>query len=160
MIDIPAVNHVADGVYIGGAQAAACASPLRKAAITRVLKLYYGDPYWPPDFRVCENPFPDGEPISRRQLDYGVSFVQEQVLAGRKVLVCCGAGISRSATVVLGYLLTSGRQLPDAWYLLKRRHPDASPAFPLWESLFAAYDLPYSIRDVVEWYQADVRSTD
>ena len=44
-------------------------------------------------------------------LQRGVSFICEQVDAGKQVLVVCGAGISRSLTFVLAYLLERGYEL-------------------------------------------------
>ncbi|HLY27274.1 MAG TPA: dual specificity protein phosphatase [Aggregatilineales bacterium] len=145
------IDHVAHGVYISGYRAIYSAQILREVGITHVLKLYEDGPYWPADFVVCDNPLPDGEPIPAEQLRQGVAFVREQVEAGRSVLVQCGAGISRSSTFVLAFLVDRGYDLKDAWQILKTNHSDANPHPALWYSLIAHYHLPYSTQDVAQW---------
>ncbi len=153
------VDHVLDGVYIGGARAYDYISALRAAGINRVLKLYFDVPdlpeQWPGDFVVCYNPLHDGEPIDQECLRRGVAFVKEQVDAGRPALVMCAAGISRSSTFVLAYLVERGHDLHDAWQLLSEHHPQAGPLWQMWLSLLAYYMLPYSLEEVINWvYEA------
>ncbi len=155
MDDLRHIDRVIPGLYISGARAVYQAPALRKAGITRVLKLYEGPPDWPPDFHVCDNPLEDGAPIPSYILSAGVAFIHQSMAAGEKVLVTCGAGISRSSTFVLAYLVESGYDLRDAWQLLRQRHPPAYPAFALWESLLAYYNLPYTLRDILEWMKRD-----
>ena len=155
MDDLRPIDRVIPGLYISGARAAYRAPLLRKAGITRVLKLYEGPPDWPPDFHVCDNPLEDGEPIPSYILTAGVAFIHQSMAAGEKVLVVCGAGISRSSTFVLAYLVESGYDLREAWRLLRQQHPIASPAPALWESLLTYYDLPYTLRDILEWMKQD-----
>ncbi|MCP4517435.1 MAG: dual specificity protein phosphatase family protein [Delftia sp.] len=81
----------------------------------------------------------------------GVAFIKEQVEAGQAVLVVCGAGISRSSIFVLAYLLERGYHPREAWRLLHSRHPQARPLPKMWQSLLAHYDLPYTMRDVIDW---------
>jgi protein-tyrosine phosphatase len=145
------IDYVTEGVYIGGARAVDTAPQLRQAKITRVLKLYDWEPEWPADFVVCDNALEDGVFIPREKLDLGVTFITEQVNAGNRVLVACGAGISRSSTFVLAYLLTQGYMLPDAWRLLRERHYQAYPLPQMWESLIAHYALPHTLDEVLEW---------
>ncbi len=156
MIDPPEVDRVIDGLYIASARAAYQAPALRKAGITRVLKLYENGPAWPPDFRLCDNPVEDGAWLPSVDLWRGTAFVQEGLAAGEKVLVVCAAGVSRSATFVLACLVERGYDLRQAWDLLREKHPQAWPALELWESLLRHYKLPYTMRDVVEWLKLDV----
>ncbi len=155
MRNLPDIAHIINGVYVGGARAAYYAPELRQAEITHVLKLYFFEPTWPVDFVVCNNPLNDGEFVPRRQMMRGVTFIREARAADRQVLVVCGAGVSRSSTFVLAYLLECGYDLHDAWRLLRARHPEASPAQQMWASLLAHYELPYSMNDVVGWWFED-----
>ena len=68
------------------------------------------------------------------RIDIPYTVFKQQVEAGRPVLVMCGAGISRSSTFVLAYLLERGYSLEDAWRLLSERHPAASPLPQMWRS--------------------------
>jgi protein-tyrosine phosphatase len=149
--DIEIVHHVADGVYISSSGAIQLVPRLRQAGITSILKLYYHIPDWPDDFLVCNNPLRDGEFIPQAVLQRGVSFIKEQVDAGQAVLVLCVAGISRSSTFVLAYLIERGYHSRDAWRLLHSRHIRAMPLPLMWQSLLTHYDLPYTVRDTYEW---------
>lgn len=150
--NIGEVHHVVDGVYIDGARAVYLVPELRRAGITSVLKLYFHAPEWPKDFVVCDNALEDGQFVSQEALQRGVAFISGQVDAGEQVLVVCGAGISRSSTFVLAYLLERGYELPDAWRLLRARHPPALPALQMWNSLLTHYNLPYTLEDVAKWW--------
>lgn len=148
---LPYIDHVIDGVYIGSARAIWGADELRQANLKHVLKLYFYEPHWPKDFVVCDNPIIDGERVPTAALERGVKFVREQVEAGRPVLVQCGAGISRSSTFVLGYMIEAGHELRAAYKLLREQHPAAWPLPAMWLSLIEHYQLPYSSNDVLTW---------
>lgn len=121
--------------------------------LTHVLKLYEDAPFWPDDFTVCDNALPDGVFLNLEQLERGVAFVKEQVDSDKTVLVQCGAGISRSSTFVLAYLVDRGYDLPEAWELLKAQHEQANPHPELWRSLISHYDLPYTLDDIADWME-------
>ncbi len=152
---IPDVDHVLDGVYIGGVRRAALHIPeLYDAGITHVLKLYASLPHWPwpDDFVVCDLPIEDEMCVEKEKLHYGVSFIKSCVAADQPVLVTCEMGISRSATLVLAYLVERGYNLHDAWRLLRARHCRSGPAGALWCSLLECYQLNYSMDDIWDWY--------
>lgn len=142
------IDHVIDGVFIGSSRATAHAPHLRRAEIRHVLKLYEGGPFFPRDIIVYENPIPDGEFVPKAMLSQGVDFIMRQVYNNRRVLVACKAGISRSSTFVLSFMLESGYDLASAYDLLFTKHPEASPHPKLWESLIVHHDLKYTLDDV------------
>jgi protein-tyrosine phosphatase len=144
-------NLVAHDVYITGAHAVRRADELRTMGIVRVLKLYEDAPFWPEDFIVCDNALNDGEFVPFEKLRRGVDFVMEHNKTERPVLIQCGAGISRSSTFVLAFLLERGYDLHDAWKLLKRQHDRAMPHPEMWRSLLTHYKLPYTFDDVWKW---------
>jgi protein-tyrosine phosphatase len=119
--------------------------------ITSVLKLYESPPDWPPGFIVYNMPHPDGEPISDDRIARHIKFITDEIKAGHKVLVVCGAGISRSSTAVLAYLVSTGISLPDAYKLLKSRHPIANPNPVLWDCLIKYFKLHHTPMDILEW---------
>jgi hypothetical protein len=145
------VHHVIDGVYISSARATLYADYLRRAGITRVLKLYEGIPTFPASFTVFENTINDRELVPPDKFRRGVDFIEEQVKANRSVLVMCGAGISRSSIFVLAHLLEKGYALPDAYFLLREHHHMAQPHYELWQSLITYYGLPYGVQDILDW---------
>ena len=152
MSDLPdniPVDHVVDGIYISGWRATMFVDELRAAGITTVLKLFPDPPYFPEDFNVFENALDDGALIPPAILEHGVAFITEQVDAGARVLVMCGAGISRSATFVLAALYERGHDIREAFALLRDHHPEAAPHPALWKSLIAYYDLDITLKEAI-----------
>ncbi|MBA3530678.1 MAG: dual specificity protein phosphatase family protein [Ardenticatenales bacterium] len=146
------ISHISNGLYIGGARAVYRAEELQLVGITRVLKLYPDDPFWPEDFQVCEAVLHDGQLIPPGLLRRGTAFLREPRDDKEAVLVVCGAGISRSATFVLAYLLEEGYDLRAAWTLLQQQHPSARPHPQMWLSLVAEYNLGYSLEELAHFW--------
>ena len=60
-------------------------------------------------------------------LDEAVSWLERHA-AGNDVLICCRAGMGRSVSVAIAHLcLTNGMPYQEAFDLVCRRHPGASP---------------------------------
>jgi protein-tyrosine phosphatase len=110
-------------------------------------------PAWPPDFRICELPTQEDEPIPSAVLRQGVAFIRDGLAAGEPVLVVCSQGISRAPGLVMAYLVESGTDLRDAWELVQRRYPMAWPQPAMWQSLLTHYQLPYTLDDVAQWLE-------
>ena len=88
----------------------------------------------------------DGEPISPSDLAQGVEFVRRHHAEGRRVLVACGAGISRSSTYAIAALKETERlSLLEAFRAVSAIHADALPHPMLWKSLCEHYeeDVPF-----------------
>lgn len=73
-------------------------------------------------------------------LNWGLSFIffgtEEARSANSAVLVHCLAGVSRSVTVTLAYLMhTRALSLNDAFTLVRNRKPDVSPNFHFMQQL-------------------------
>ena len=87
----------------------------------------------------------DGEPLPIEALREGIEFMRLQKSLGRKVLIACGAGISRSATFVVAALKEEeGLALLTAFRELRAAHPEALPHPNLWKSLCEYYAEPVS----------------
>lgn len=66
--------------------------------------------------------------VLQRQLPRVYAFIEENVKSGRNVCVNCQAGISRSATVVIGYLMhTRGISFDAAYSMVRKRRPIINP---------------------------------
>ena len=64
------------------------------------------------------------------RLPEAFAFIEEARVRGEKVLVHCNAGISRSATVIIGYLMTYYAHTVDtAFEFVKQRKSNISPNF-------------------------------
>ena len=116
--------------------------------IAAVLQLYEGVERWPSHWQTLHLPISDGQPAACETFQRGREFVQAQRAAGRKTLVACLMGQSRSATFVFACLLADGYSPPDAWRLLKTRHPHAYPHPILLQSLLECYRVSYTVAEL------------
>ncbi|XP_001973300.3 dual specificity protein phosphatase Mpk3 [Drosophila erecta] len=67
-----------------------------------------------------------------------IQFIEEARSASSVVLVHCLAGVSRSVTVTLAYLMhTRGLSLNDAFAMVRDRKPDVSPNFHFMQQLLS-----------------------
>lgn len=79
----------------------------------------------------------DGDPWTAEQVNTALDFVQLQIRFGR-VLIACAAGMSRSASMVVGFLVRSGWDAPSALEHLRRCRPIVAPMPAMLESVLAA----------------------
>ena len=137
------IHEIIPHLFLGGWKAAVDCAVLAHCGISHVVNMCSGDegPYrwrgvehhiakWPPvTERLCiaavDNP---GYPLNIHFRE-AIAFIS-QALAGstHSVLVHCRAGASRSAAVVLAFLMARhGLRLPEAESLCLSRRPDVSP---------------------------------
>lgn len=73
-----------------------------------------------------------------RRLRAATRFIHEQLDTGEVVLVHCVQGVSRSAAVVVAFLMEwRGISMDDAISLVRRKHPGALKPFPFQDMLIA-----------------------
>lgn len=91
-------------------------------------------------------PVKDGVPLTANDFQRGIDFVLEQHQQDKKVLIACGAGISRSVVYTIAALReTEGADLIAAYQDVLKAHIGALPHPVLWKSFCAYYeeDIPY-----------------
>ena len=91
----------------------------------------------PPGLPIQIDHFPimDLEPGQEEIIAAAAQHVAELVKSGKKVGLYCQAGVSRTSTVAIAYLMTGGMRLPDALALVRRVRPQSMPAVELMKSL-------------------------
>ncbi|MFY9457647.1 MAG: dual specificity protein phosphatase [Candidatus Spechtbacterales bacterium] len=82
-------------------------------------------------FRIMDTAFVDEEEVLVKDF---FPWVREAEESGEAVIVHCVAGISRSPSFVVAYLVWRGMTFKDAWKLVKEKHPDAGPWLNTMES--------------------------
>jgi len=139
---------IAPNLHIGSAFHDGDKQVLATEGITAVLQLFEGDGKWPEHWQALRLRVHDGQAIACELLRRGCEFVQAQRKAGPKTLVACLMGQSRSTTFVFTCLLADGCTPPEAWRLLKTRHPQAYPHPSLLQSLLECYGVPYTVAEL------------
>jgi hypothetical protein len=72
-------------------------------------------------------PTPDTRPLALGDLERGAVWINEQIGAGRRVLVHCEHGVGRSVLLAAAALVASGLGAHEAINLIKRRRWQAAP---------------------------------
>jgi hypothetical protein len=104
-------------------------------------------------------PIEDGEPIPHEALRQGIAFIRAQKAAGNRVLVACGAGISRSSTFALAALAEEENiDVFEAYREVLLKHPDALPNPFLFESLCNYREMNLPLLEVVNRMKAIQRT--
>jgi len=146
------MDWVADDIAVGSFRDASDFAALQEAGVEAILQLY-----WHAHER-CDFPLPvdvlpllveDRAPLVDEALSEGVGFITAQRQAGRRVLVTCGAGRSRSPSFVAAYLHEQGMDLTEAFAQIARRRPETRPHRKLVQSLIAHYELDLEASDLL-----------
>jgi protein-tyrosine phosphatase len=86
-------------------------------------------------------PVNDGFPITKSMIQEGINFICKQRAAERKLLISCGAGISRSVTFsIIALMELEGLSMEEAYRAIHERHEKALPDHVHWQSLANFYD--------------------
>lgn len=132
------MRQITDNLYVGRYHDTVNLALLQAHNIDAMLQL--AERIEQPGIEVLYLDVEDGEPLPAEKLRQGVSFVRDQLAAGRRVLIGCGAGISRSVTFAAAVLHEEeGISLLDAFHDIHSIHPDALPHYELWYSLCEYY---------------------
>ncbi len=132
------MRQITDNLYVGRHHDTVNLTLLQAHSIDAMLQL--ADRVEQPGIEVLYLDVEDGEPLPAEKLRQGVSFVRDQLAADRRVLIACGAGISRSVTFAIAVLHEEeGISLLDAFQDIHSIHPDALPHYKLWHSLCEYY---------------------
>jgi protein-tyrosine phosphatase len=108
--------------------------------------LQFAEPVEHPGIATLYLDLEDGTPVTPKIFREGTDFLLRHYQQGEKVLVSCGAGISRSVTFIIAALKeTEQVTLLEAYQAVLQVHPKALPHPVLWQSLEAYYqeNSPY-----------------
>lgn len=130
-------------IYLGPMQAASkdYKDELKKANIRAIVNCTTSLSAFQDDdcMQVCQVPVHDIESANMSLYMPGTCvFLHDQLQRGNSVLVHCAFGVSRSATVVLAYLIQhQNMSLEDAYWHVKSRRPNINPNTGFWSQLQA-----------------------
>jgi hypothetical protein len=133
------MHHIRPWLYIGKARETGDRSIIYTYQIGAILQLAH--PAQHPGIESLYIPVEDGEPLAAEKLQQGVTFARAQKAAGHKLVIGCGAGISRSVTFTIAVLHEEENiSLLEAYQQIVGVHPDAMPHYALIKSLGAYYN--------------------
>jgi hypothetical protein len=142
------VNAVRPWLYVGKYMETADLGLLTRAGIGGMLQL--AGPVRQPGIASLYVPVVDGVALPNDALRRGVDFVLAEKRREARVLIACGAGISRAVTFAVAALKEEENLgLLDALLAVKGARPEALPHPVLWESLCRYYREDVPIRSML-----------
>ena len=147
------MDWVADGIAIGGIKDAIDFDRLEAEGVEAVLQLYGHEReqvYFVLPLDVLQLQVEDRRPLPPQRLRQGVKFIRLQRLAERRVLVCCGAGLSRSPTFVAAYLYEEGADLLEAFRRIRSRRPEVRPHRAMVRALVEYYRPEMPLEELLQ----------
>jgi protein-tyrosine phosphatase len=123
------ISKITDNIYLSDMPTASNKEKLKEDGITHILCVILGmDPLYPDDFTYKNIHIRDvaHQDISE-YLDECVEFIEDVVKENGKVLVHCSYGVSRSASMVLAYLIKNGMSYDEAYKLVKSKRDIIEP---------------------------------
>jgi protein-tyrosine phosphatase len=131
-------QRICDGIYLGPASVSQMLAPLQDAGITHVLNVTDTEPCaFPQHFKYFTVPVQD---TSTERLEpffaAAFSFMSRAVAGGGKVFIHCVQGVSRSASMVLYFMMRSlDMSLLDAFKQVRDARACAHPNVNFWGQL-------------------------
>jgi atypical dual specificity phosphatase len=125
-------NSIVDGIFLGPEKFAINDLSLVRRNITHIVNVSATSPCkYPEKYKYLHLPLHDRDNFEIREyLDNSVDYIDDVIKQGGKVYVHCFAGISRSVTIVIYYLMKHHKmRFSDAFELVKKKRPIACPNF-------------------------------
>jgi len=145
--------RIRDWLFVGKYSQTRQLNLLNEVGITAMLQL--ADHIPQPDIESLYLDVSDGETLPRNMIERGVGFVRSQKKQGKKVLVACGAGISRSSTFAIAALMEEeDLAIFDAYYEVFLRYRGAQPHPELIMSLSAYHGYEMDLLEAWEGLHA------
>lgn len=124
------MNKIIDRLYLGNIRAASDKQLLKKHSVTHVLQVAQGiQPFFPSDFTykvIKVNDVSSSNLI--RHFPAAIAFIKAGIASGGSVLVHCHAGVSRSATCVIAFLMQENQMsFEEAFSFASRQRPVIFP---------------------------------
>lgn len=124
------MSFIIEGLYLGDYRHATSKKWLKENGITHIVNCAIEHKnYFPKDFIYLELKLDDAEDqIIYGSLEKSYLFIKNALERGGNVLVNCHAGISRSSSMVIYYLMKS-RSVPydTAFFYVKHKRPQVNP---------------------------------
>lgn len=124
------MNQILDNLYLGDIMGASSKETLQRIGITHILTVAMGHPAkFPSSFKYLEVKALDNDSYNlKSKFRVCIKFIKEAIKGKGKVFVHCFAGVSRSATIVIAYLMSEHRMsFQDAFKYVRSRRSIINP---------------------------------
>lgn len=122
------MDKILDRLYIGDGADGRNAEALRSTGITSVMNAQLETDSLGGAFTYLRLNQPDCEPIPRVLIDSFLTWMRREMsIPGVKVLVHCGAGVSRASAFTIAYLMSFGFSWDEAEVFVRSKRPQISP---------------------------------
>jgi dual specificity MAP kinase phosphatase len=130
-IDSHPASRVLPYLYLGNQHDAADLNTLRSLGVTRVLNVTSNLPRYHEACGITYRQLPasdSGHQNLKQYFEEAFDFIDEALNSGASVLVHCQAGVSRSATITIAYIMKHKLlTMAEAYKLVKNARPIISP---------------------------------
>lgn len=123
------ISKILDNLYLGSYEDAIDFYKLKNLGITHIVNLSYLPNPYPNDFVYLKIDLYD-DPLENisQYFNFTIQWIYDAIMNGGKVLVHCRAGISRSSTIILAFLVKLfGITLEKAYNYVKNIRPIIQP---------------------------------
>jgi protein-tyrosine phosphatase len=139
--------QIREWLYVGNIGDTLNLPALREASIGAMLQLY--EAIEQPGVDTLFIQLEEGVPIDTDDLEQALGFIAGQRAQQQRVLVACGAGISRSVVIATAALKEAeGGSLFDAYNQIRQRHPAALPDQIHWLGVCRHYNDAVSYKQL------------
>jgi len=128
------MHKIRDWLYVASFREAQDIALLKNNEIDAVLHLHQSIEY--DTIPTLFVPVQEGFPLGKHDIITGLNFIAEQHAQGKKVVVACGAGISRSVIFATGALkMAESLTMSKAFSEVRKKHERAMPDELHWQSM-------------------------
>jgi len=122
-------QEIIPNLFLGSHIAAKDKKSLQDNGITHVLACHGRAPYFPDDFKYMVLYLNDNDDQQDLTSYFSTTnrFIDEVISSNNAVLIHCIRGVSRSATVVMAYLISKGLEPSSAKRLMQKSRAKADP---------------------------------
>ncbi|PVU92569.1 hypothetical protein BB559_003693 [Furculomyces boomerangus] len=155
------MDHIKDGIYVGGTLAESNIEGLKTAGITNIISIVPNfKPSHPKDFEyliIDELDLPTTNII--QHFNQTTNFIKDSVVQNCKILVHCVAGQSRSVAITAAYFIKeNGLSVDKALGLIKENRPQSNPNYGFVEQLNLYIELNFKVDSSEDLYRRFVNS--
>lgn len=130
--------QIRDWLYISDYPTASSPKLVKTQDIEAILQLFEG--FEMDGVATHFIPVSDGLPMTKAMIQEGIDFICNQRAKERKLLISCGAGVSRSVTFsIIALKEIEGLSMEEAYRAIRETHEKALPDHVHWQGVADFY---------------------